>query len=132
MSKISIIDYIRTDVESKKHLEDVRKGAEKHTKGHLDIPFIEHSVDSILIYNHMLAGQISPKYIRKLSTDDLIYIAGHIEPDASLSHDTMARVKANAIRAQHEIDRRSNIRTLIITSIVTSLAAFVGAVIGGD
>lgn len=130
MAKISITDYTRSDQESKKHLEDAFKGSKEHTKGHLDMPFIEHSVDSILIYNHMLAGQISPKFIRKLSTDDLIYIAGHTEPDASLSHDTMARVKANAIRAQHEIDRRSNIRTLIITSIVTSLAAFVGAAFG--
>lgn len=127
MSKIVITDYLKDDDGSKKHMRDAISNANNHDKGYLDIPFIEHSPDSTLLYNHILSGQISPEFIKQLSTDDLMYIAGHLEPDEKLDPEPKARVRANAIRAQHEIQRRERAKDLCITAAVAFVAAFVGA-----
>lgn len=125
--KIVIEDRLRNTPEAKKHMSGILESASNHDEGYLDIPFIEKGVGANLIYDHIRKGQITPEYIRLINTDDLIYIAGHTEPNSTLDPDEMARVKANAIRAKQEIDRRSRKKQLIVTAIVAFTAAILGA-----
>ena len=125
--KIAVEDRLRNTPGAKKFMKDISESALKHDEGHLDIPFIEKGAVANLIYDHIRKGQITPEYIRLMNTDDLIYIAGHTEPNSTLDPDQMARIKANAIRAKQEIDRRNRRKQLTITVIVASLAAILGA-----
>lgn len=125
--KIVIKDRLRNTPEAKKYMEETLESALKHDEGNLDIPFIEKDVAANLIYDHIRKGQITPEYVRLMKMDDLIYIAAHTDPNSTLGPDQMARVKANAIRAKQEIDRRNRKKQLIVTAIVASLAAILGA-----
>lgn len=125
--KISITDKLKGTPDAQRFMKNAAvKDAAQHNEGYLDIPFIEKYPGATLLYDHIRKGQITPEYIRKLKTDDLIYIAGHTEPNSELKPDDMSRVKANAIRAQQEIERRSRTKSLLITAIITFTAAFLG------
>lgn len=128
MAKITITDQLRDTPDAKKFMEEVaEKGAADHDEGYLDIPFTEKNPEATLLYDHIRKGQITPEFIRKIKTDDLIYIAGHTEPNSELKADELARVRANAIRAQQEINRRNRRKDVWTTAMVAFIAAFMGA-----
>lgn len=128
MKKLVIEDMLRDTDEARLFIEEVKKtSAKNHDKGFLKIPFIENNPTASLLYSHIRKGQITPKSIRQMDTDDLIYIAAHTEPNSEMEPDELARVKANAIRAQYELDRRNRNENLTVTVIVAFIAALLGA-----
>lgn len=137
MRKYDIAKKIRPGLESK--TKAYKKSADEHTKGNLELSFIESNYRASYLYQHIRDGQIQQKDLRHMKKDDLFYIAGHTQPNPSLItkgkngkeiHDEYTRVIANATRAQQELQRRERFRNLWITSIITVLAALLGAFAG--
>ena len=108
------------------------------------LPFTEKNAAWVLLYDHARRGQIDPSVMKHMHKKDLLFLAGmsfphpdltmakekeETEPSAKLRHEAATKLIGNATRAKMELDRRSKIRTTIITASAALLGAILGAVL---
>lgn len=101
---------------------------------HLDrLGATETNPDSHLLYSHCLRSQIRPENLRRMRVNDLRYIASHsgvvyaYDEEGNLREGFAEKLRANAHRAELELDRRHR----WAVGIWTTLIAAIGGVIGG-
>lgn len=104
------------------------------------LTYTETNYQWILLYEHVQRGQIDPRVLRRMRTDDLEYLAGHPSPHPDLleavgtpeqkadARGRAIKIVENITRATRELERRSARRAYLWS---TAIAAGVGGAIGG-
>lgn len=127
-------------------LETRWRQIERHPDGPLHIPYTEHRIRFVALRLHATKGQIDPAYLRRMRNIDLEYLAGSTEPfgrgdwatrskisasssiksrdEATASIESL-KVAENAIRAERELNRRTAIRSTVLSAVVGAGAALV-------
>jgi hypothetical protein len=106
----------------------------------LDERFSEDQPHFALIYEWLQYGQFSPSALKKTTTADLVYIAGHVTPpvrdltglSAKETRDELTKdhkLRMNAERSAAELSMRRNRRALYGCALLGLLATILSVIV---